>query len=113
MRENFEDMWADLQDRLPVRERIQNWSADKGYTGVRFQIKGVEPSSITIEADGASVQIAKSEFQKIFADWPGYRGETVRRNALRDKSKNTAFILSICIGTRRVRLDPRLGPMPE
>ena len=95
MKGKFEGAWADLQGRLPVRERIQNWSADKGYTGVRFQIKGVEPSAITIEADGTSVQIAKSEFQKIFADWPGYQGETVRRNEPRDKSKNTAYILSI------------------
>ena len=94
---NFEDMWADIQRRLPVRERIQNWSADKGYTGGRFQIKDVEPSSITIEADGAPVprQVAKSEFQKIFADWPAYRVGTIRRSALRDKSKNTTYILSI------------------
>ena len=92
---NFEDMWADIQRRLPVRERIQNWSADKGYTGGRFQIKDVEPSSITIEAGGTSVQIAMSEFQKIFTDWPAYRVGTIRRSALRDKSKNTTYILSI------------------
>ena len=97
MRENFESTWADLQRRLPVRERIQNWSADKGYTGERFQIKDVEPSSITIEADGTSVprQVAKSEFQKIFADWPAYRMGTARQNVPRDKSKNTTYILSI------------------
>ena len=94
---NFEDLWADIQRRLPVRERIQNWSADKGYTGERFQIKDVEPSSVTIEADGTSIprQVAKSEFRKIFADWPAYRVGTIRRSALRDKSKNTTYILSL------------------
>lgn len=97
MREDFESTWTDLQRRLPVRERIQNWSADKGYTGGRFQIKDVKPSSITIEVGGTSVphQVAKSEFQKIFADWPAYRVGTVRRSALRDKSKNTTYIVSI------------------
>jgi len=97
MSENFEDLWADIQRRLPVRERIQNWSADKGYTGGRFRITDVEPSSVTIEADGTSIprQVAKSEFRKIFADWPGYQAGTARRNVPRDKSKNTAYILSI------------------
>ena len=95
MKRNFEGAWADIRRRLPVRERIQNWSADKGYTGVRFQIKDVEPSSITIKADGTSVQIAKSEFQKIFADWPSYQGETFGQGSLWDKSKNTAYIISI------------------
>jgi hypothetical protein len=97
MSRNFEDTWADIQRRLPVRERIQNWSADKGYTGGRFRITDVEPSSVTIEADGTSVprQVAKSEFQKIFADWPAYRVGTIRRSALRDKYKNTTYILSI------------------
>jgi hypothetical protein len=94
---NFEGIWADIQGRLPVRERIQNWSADEGYTGGRFRIKDIEPSSITIEADGISVprRITKSEFQMIFADWPGYRVGTIRRSALRDKSNNTTYILSI------------------
>jgi hypothetical protein len=92
---NFEDMWADIQRRLPVRERIQNWSADKGYTGGRFQIKDVEPFSITVEAGGTSVQIAKSEFQKIFADWPAYQVETIGQRSFWDKSKNTVYIVSI------------------
>ena len=97
MRGDFEHIWADLQGRLPVRERIQNWSADKGYSGGRFRIKNVEPSSVTIEADGTSVprRITKSEFQMIFADWPAYRLGSVRRSALQDKSKNTTYILSI------------------
>ena len=93
----FEDTWADIQRRLPVRERIQNWSADKGYTGARFRITDVEPSGVTIEADGTSIprQVAKSELQKIFADWPGDRVGTIRRSTLRDKSKNITYILSI------------------
>ena len=97
MNGKFEDTWADIQRRLPVRESIQNWSADKGYTRGRFRITDVEPSSITIEADGTSVprQVAKSEFQKIFADWPAYRAGPARRSVLRDKSKNTTYILSI------------------
>jgi len=97
MNGHFEDTWADIQRRLPVRERIQNWSADKGYTGGRFRITDVEPSSITIEADGTSIprQVAKSEFQKIFADWPAYQVGTARRSVPRDKSKNASYILSI------------------
>ena len=93
----FEDTWADIQRRLPVRESIQNWSADKGYTRGRFRITDVEPSSVTVEADGTSVprRIAKREFQMIFADWPGYWVGTVRQSSLRDKSKNTIYILSI------------------
>ena len=93
----FEDTWADIQRRLPVREHIQNWSADKGYTGGRFRITDIEPSSVTIEVDGTSIprQVAKSEFQKIFADWPGYRVGTIRRSTLRDKSKNITYFLSI------------------
>ena len=94
---NFEYMWADIQSRLPVRDFIQNWSADKGYTGGRFRIKDVEPSSVTIEAAGTRVpcRITKSEFQKIFADWPAYRLGTVRRSVLGEESKNTTYILSI------------------
>lgn len=97
MREDFESTWTDLQRRLPVRERIQNWSADKGYTGGRFRITDVEPSSVTIEADGTSIprQVAKSEFRKIFAEWPAYQVGTARRSALRDESMNTSYILSI------------------
>jgi hypothetical protein len=93
----FEDTWADIQRRLPVRESIQNWSADKGYTRGRFRITDVEPSSVTIEGDGTSVthQVAKSEFQKIFADWPAYQVGTARRSVPRDESKNTTYILSI------------------
>ena len=94
---NFEDIWADLQGRLPVRERIQNWSADEGYSGSRFRIKNVEPSSITMEAGGipAPHRITKSEFQKIFTDWPAYRLGSVRRSVLRDEPKNISYILSI------------------
>ena len=97
MKRNFEGAWADIQARLPVRERIQNWSADKGYTGGRFRITDIEPSSVTIEANGMSVprRIAKSEFQMIFADWPAHRVGTARRSVPRDESKNTTYILSI------------------
>jgi len=97
MTPTFEEAWSDIQLRLTPGTVVKNWSADKGYTGGRFKITGLDSSSVLIQSEHMNQErhVSKGDFERLFAFWPAYTCGTVGRSELAKRSQNTTYILSI------------------
>lgn len=99
MDRNFEWIWADLREKLFRARAIRDWSADKGELKGEFRINHVEAGAIVVGPPNPAKErrISKSEFEKVYRLWGGYKTGSVSRTELgkATNSQNTTYILSI------------------
>lgn len=71
------------------------WSAAGNASGF-FGVARVAAEGITVQpSTGNSRLVRRTDFESIFPLWAGYRDGKVQRQALRDRSRNSTYIVSI------------------
>ena len=97
MKENFEEVWSDIRQRLMPGTLVRYWSAEGGYTGGAFFINDVDGTAVIVRHGQMAHQrrISKGDFQRLFASWDAYNGGTIGRAEFAKRSENTSYILSI------------------
>jgi hypothetical protein len=67
--ESFSGVWADLRSRLAAGGTINAWGKARGYTGRKFEVVGVDATSITVAGAGmrSPRRVSKGDFAKVYS----------------------------------------------
>jgi len=107
----FSHTWQALQQELTKQNLPINISNQtvQGPLFNFFSIKYFDSSHVTVETidTNKSLQIYKSDFEKIYDLWPKYIAKLEKREDLRNESFHTTYIISIFYW-----LQNKLGNLP-
>jgi hypothetical protein len=92
----FDYTWARIARSVRAGDRLSGWSRDKGETSLRFVIREIDSTSITVTPSGKqSRRISKGDFSKVYEVWPDYLRRKMGRAEVAAISQNTSYIFSI------------------
>jgi hypothetical protein len=91
------ELWQDLQSP-PLGTAVSAWSAASGYdlkTAIRLE--AIDNNSFTVTSNGKTFprRIPRQEVEMIHSHWADYCERRYPRYKLRDKSKNSTYIIAI------------------
>jgi len=97
---NFDAFWTELTSWLSNKQRIINWTVDKGEIGVDFEALYAGGNYIIAYPESAGVQrIPWKDFKIIYENWSGYLAGVIPRSHLvhgpLSKSRFTKYVISI------------------
>lgn len=97
---NFDTFWSELTSWLSSKQRITNWTADKGETGEDFEALHAGGNYIVVYPKSAGVQrIPRKDFQIFHENWNGYVAGVIPRSHLVHgpiaRSRFTKYTISI------------------
>jgi hypothetical protein len=92
----FEDVWNDIQRRLPKGAEIPNWSYDGRAHGTT-RIDEIYYYEIWVSGQNTakSREVKRGDFQKLHEIWDRYKQGHIRRDEIGNLSRNSTYIITI------------------
>ncbi len=93
----FENVWSWLQNNLKSGQTIKNWSVLHGYLGRTTTVVEVCSDYIKVDPPNAkNIQVVpREDFEKLWEDWPAYKGGKVPRTTFPEKTRFVTYVISI------------------
>lgn len=93
----FNLLWNEITNTLKPSQQIPNWTKWNGFLENKFEICSITNNAIEVLTikDKHQRSIPKTDFENIFNKWDKYISGKIKRNELRNKNKNTTYIISI------------------
>jgi hypothetical protein len=92
----FEEVWDDIQRRLPIGIEIPNWSDDGRTRGTtRIDEKYYYEIWVSGKSTTKSREVKRDDFKKLYEIWDRYKHGQIRRDEISDLSRNSTYIFTI------------------
>jgi hypothetical protein len=92
----FEEVWDDIQRRLPIGIEIPNWSYDGRTRGTtRIDEKYYYEIWVSGKSTTKSREVKRDDFKKLYEIWDRYKHGQIRRDEISDLSRNSTYIFTI------------------
>ena len=95
MRQNFEDWWECLPNRIPAGTVINAWSQLKDDLPGEFTFKMLDNDWSQVVIENPSRNIAKYDFKWVYGFWEEYCRGVLARSKINEGTVNSTYIISI------------------